>query len=57
MVSSFETGMMDTGNWQGNWITNVEDIDLKPAPYFKKEIQPKKKVIKARAYIVAAGLY
>ena len=57
MVSSFETGMMKTHNWKGSWITDVEDIDLKPAPYFRKEIQTKKEVIKARAYIVAAGLY
>lgn len=56
-VSSFETGMMETSNWKGNWITDVEDMDLKPAPYFRKGFIPKNEVVKARAYIVAAGLY
>lgn len=57
VVSSFETGIMDTMDWKGNWITDVEDIDLRPAPYFRKEFVPKQKVAKARAYITAAGLY
>lgn len=56
-LSSFETGMMKTSNWQGKWITDVQDVNLKPAPYFRKEFKPQKKVEKARAYITAAGLY
>ena len=56
-VSCFETGMMDTSSWQGEWITDTEDIALKPAPYFRKEFSTEKKVTKARAYITAAGLY
>jgi Alpha-L-rhamnosidase N-terminal domain./Bacterial alpha-L-rhamnosidase. len=56
-VSSFETGMMDNSNWEGNWITDVEDMDLKAAPYFRKEFKPQKEVIRARAYITAAGLF
>ncbi|MFH4967430.1 family 78 glycoside hydrolase catalytic domain [Gaetbulibacter sp. M240] len=56
-VSSFETGMMDKSNWEGSWITDVEDINLKPAPYFRKEFELPKKVLRARAYITAAGLY
>lgn len=56
-ISHFETGMMETEQWEGKWITDIEDIDLKPAPYFRKEIKVKKEVVKARAYIVAAGLY
>lgn len=56
-ISSFETGMMDTSNWKGNWITDVQDFNLKPAPYFRKEFNPRKKVKKASAYITAAGLY
>src|SRR5690606_7893645 len=56
-ISSFETGMMGTQQWEGKWITDTEDVDLKPAPYFRKEVELDKKVVKARAYIVAAGLY
>ena len=58
-ISSFETGMMGMDNWKGSWITDVEDIELKPAPYFRKVInnQKGKEVVKATAYVVAAGLY
>src|SRR5690606_1074723 len=56
-ISNFETGIMGAEQWEGTWITDTEDIDLKPAPYFRKELNLEKKVVKARAYIVAAGLY
>jgi len=56
-IASFETGMMDVTDWKGSWITDVEDVDLKPAPYFRKEIKLNKKVQKATAYITAAGLF
>lgn len=57
-VSSFETGMMNMANWQGTWISDGNDIDKKPAPYFRKVFSPENKKIKAaRAYIAAAGLY
>src|SRR5690606_37684407 len=35
-VASFEMGMMDIQNWKGEWISDTRDIDLKPAPYFRK---------------------
>lgn len=57
-VSSFETGMMSMGNWQGTWISDGNDINKRAAPYFRKEFDPENKKIKsARAYIAAAGLY
>ncbi len=56
-VASFETGMMGMHNWQGSWITDTRDVDLKPAPYFRKKFEAGKKVKKARAYIAAAGLF
>jgi alpha-L-rhamnosidase len=56
-VASFETGMMETKNWQGSWITDANDIDFKPAPYFRREFKPTGKVKSARAYITAAGLF
>ena len=31
-VAVFETGMMQTGNWQGSWIGDNRDIHYKPAP-------------------------
>ena len=56
-VSTFETGLMKMSNWKGSWITDTRDVDLKPAPYFRKEFQTNKKVKSAKAYVVAAGLF
>lgn len=56
-IASFETGVMDASNWKGVWITDIEEVDLKPAPYFRKEFELEKKVKRAVAYIAAAGLY
>lgn len=56
-IASFETGMMKMSNWKGAWISDHADINLKPAPYFRKTFEQHKKVKSARAYIAAAGLY
>jgi alpha-L-rhamnosidase len=56
-IARFETGMMTARNWKGAWITDVDDIQLKPAPYFRKVFQSTKVVQSARAYIAVAGLY
>jgi alpha-L-rhamnosidase len=56
-VASFETGMMDINNWHGAWITDTRDIALRNAPYFRQEIDIKKKIVSARAYIAVGGLF
>ena len=56
-ITSFETGMMKTSNWKGDWITDTADVNLKPAPYFRKAFSLSKKIKEARVYVVAAGLY
>ena len=56
-VASFETGMMQISNWKGAWISDSQDINLKPAPYFRKSFQASQKIKKARVSIAAAGLY
>ena len=56
-VASFETGMIDIKNWQGSWISDSRDVDLKPAPYFRKTFTISRKVKSARQYIAVAGLY
>lgn len=56
-VALFETGMMSAANWQGEWISDGNPIDYKPAPYFRKAVNIEKKVKSARAYIAVAGLY
>ncbi len=56
-ISSFQTGMMNQDNWKGSWITDSENVDLKPVPYFRKKVAVKKEIKKATVYISAAGLY
>ncbi len=56
-VSWFETGMMQTDSWKGLWIQDTRDINLKPAPYFRKNFNSPKKIVSARAYVAAAGLF
>lgn len=56
-VASFETGLMEQKNWQGAWISDSRDVALKPAPYFRKEVEVKKKVMSARAYVAVGGLF
>jgi hypothetical protein len=56
-IQSFETGMMDISNWQGNWISDGRDIHYLPAPYFRKKFETDKEIVSARAYIAVAGLY
>lgn len=56
-IASFETGMMSISNWKGAWISDNDDINLKPAPYFRKVFNAGKKIKSARAYIAAGGLY
>jgi alpha-L-rhamnosidase len=56
-ISFFETGLMDMKNWKGAWISDLSDVNVKPAGNFRKEFEAPKKVRSARAYIAAAGLY
>ena len=53
----FETGMMGIDNWKGYWITDVRDIEKRPAAYFRKDFMPSSEVKEARAYIAAGGYF
>jgi alpha-L-rhamnosidase len=56
-IASFETGMMNSKNWQGDWISDTRDVNLKPAPWFRKEFTSSKTIQSAKAYIAVGGLY
>lgn len=56
-VAHFEAGMMEVKNWRGAWISDSRDVDLKPAPYFRKAFDVSREIASARIYIAAAGLY
>ena len=56
-VASFETGFMGMEHWKGSWISDSQDINLKPAGYFRKSFKAAKKIKTVRIYIATAGLY
>jgi alpha-L-rhamnosidase len=56
-ISFWETGLIGSNTWKGDWITDTRDINLKPAPYFRKVFNASNKIKRARAYIAVAGLY
>lgn len=56
-TAGFDTGMLEQKNWQGDWISDTRDVNLKPAPWFRKEFTATKTILSARAYIAVGGLY
>lgn len=56
VVNSFETGMLNTRNWKGAWISDSEDIQEKRAPVFRKEFSTKRDIRSATVYVAVAGL-
>jgi alpha-L-rhamnosidase len=63
VTAFFETGMMNAGEWKGTWISDGystvsgNGMDVKPAPYFRKEFTARGNVKSARVYLAVAGLY
>lgn len=59
-TACWETGLLTSGEWQAAWISPGWDEDKSqsnPCPYFRKEFDVKKRVVKARIYASALGLY
>ncbi|MFW6269140.1 MAG: family 78 glycoside hydrolase catalytic domain [Bacillota bacterium] len=48
----FEMGLMESENWQAEWITSSEE-----GPLYRKEFNLEKKIEKARAYVSGLGFY
>lgn len=58
---SFETGRMDTP-WEGKWISDPEyhftEKGISPLPMtFRKTVQEKNPIVKAKVYATAMGIY
>lgn len=53
-VARFDTGKM--GNWEGWWIYDTKDLELRPAAAFRKDFQIRGDIAGATVYIAAAGL-
>ena len=56
-VAYFETGKMGMDGWQGNWISDWNNIHHHAAPYFRKQFSVDKPVRSARIYVAVGGLY
>ena len=57
----FEIGLIVNTDWKARWITGDYQVDKKkryPVDCFKKSFSlPEKKIVKARAYMTACGIY
>lgn len=54
----WETGLLSPSEWKAQWIEFNEDTSRYiPAPYFRKEFDVSKKIVKATVYATAHGLY
>ena len=57
--AEFEMAMISWKDWEASWITPEYDYTAPKTacPIIRKEFQVRKKVIKARVYVTAKGLY
>lgn len=56
----WEMGLLSTTDWEAEWIQSpgqVDSMTSQPSPFFRKEFELGKNIVKARAYITALGLY
>ena len=53
----FETGLMSYQNLQAEWITHPYADEIEACPIYGREIKPVNKLVSARAYVTALGVY
>lgn len=55
----WETGILNTEEWQASWITKEEEVleESLPVQYYRDEFVCSKKVSTARVYVTSLGLY
>jgi alpha-L-rhamnosidase len=55
----FQTALLSASDWKAKWITFSynEDPAQQKSPLFRKEFSTNKKIVSAKAYITAHGLY
>jgi len=61
-ISKWEMSFLKQTDWQAKWIGMAEDenpfsYETGPAPYFRNEINVKKKIEKAKIYVCGLGYY
>ncbi|MDD3504338.1 MAG: family 78 glycoside hydrolase catalytic domain [Eubacteriales bacterium] len=53
----FETGLMSYQNLQAEWITHPYADEIEACPIYGRKIKPVSKLVSARAYVTALGVY
>jgi len=54
----FETGLLNTSDWTASWVQPKQDSARKmPALMLRKQFSASKKIVSARVYVTAHGLY
>ena len=58
-VASWQSGLLEPGNWKAKWIEAgfEEDSVSRPSPIFRREFNSGKKISSATLFITAHGLY
>jgi alpha-L-rhamnosidase len=59
-VAFWEMGLLDSANWQADWITPDWDEDTsesQPAPLLRRGFTPRSDIVAARIYVTSLGLY
>lgn len=57
-IAFFETGLLQASDWQAKWIEPVQDtLKEMPGLLVRKDINLKKKIASARAYVTSHGFY
>lgn len=64
LPATWETGLLTKADWKAQWIGNDltalgkgKVYHLPPTPFFRKEVQLKPAIKRARLYVTALGLY
>ena len=59
-IAFWETGLLDSGNWQADWITPDWDEDVsqpQPSPLLRRNFTAAGEIVAARIYATSLGLY
>lgn len=60
-VAHWEMTLLDENDWQAQWIRHPDftddQLEAKPAPFFRKEFSVDKEIASARAYVTGLGYF
>lgn len=53
----FEMGLLQPSDWKAKWIAQTEEVDYRPAPFFRKVVSFNKSIVRGRIYVTGLGYY